>query len=146
MSDINLHLGLDSTNGANDEGLRFQDVTVPQGAIISSAYIEFTAKYSYTGSTNINVKAEAADNAAVYSGAYFGVSSRTYGSSVAWSLGNWTSGQFYQTPELKTLVQPIVDRSGWSGGNSMSFMLVGDHTSNHIAHSYESSSSQAARW
>jgi hypothetical protein len=31
----------------------------------------------------------------------------------------------YQTPDIKTIVQEIVNRSGWASGNSMSFVITG---------------------
>ena len=99
---------------------RFQNVTVAQGATISSAYLK-PYQNSYTGRT-LSVKGFDKDN----------VSAPTAGSDLAAS--NFTSagitnfatgtGEGQKTsPDIKDIIQEIVDRSGWSSGNSMMFAL-----------------------
>ena len=100
--------------------IRFQNVTVPQGATIASAYLK-PYKSGYPDRT-VSVKGFDKDN----------VSAPTAGSDLAAS--NFTSagitnfatgtGDGQKTsPDIKTIVQEIVNRSGWSSGNSMMFAL-----------------------
>jgi type IV pilus assembly protein PilY1 len=45
---------------------------------------------------------------------------------VTWNnLPAWTKDNAYQTPDLKTIVQEIVDRPGWQSGNRMVIFLYG---------------------
>ena len=99
---------------------RFQNVTVAQGATISSAYLK-PYQNSYTGRT-LSVKGFDKDN----------VSAPTAGSDLAASnftsagITNFvtTTGKGQKTsPDIKDIIQEIVDRSGWSSGNSMMFAL-----------------------
>ena len=99
---------------------RFQNVTVAQGATISSAYLK-PYQNSYTGRT-LSVKGFDKDN----------VSAPTAGSDLAASnftsagITNFvtTTGNGQKTsPDIKDIIQEIVDRSGWSSGNSMMFAL-----------------------
>lgn len=41
------------------------------------------------------------------------------------ACGSWLSGQSYETRNLKTIVQNIVNRPGWSSGNSRAFVRTG---------------------
>ena len=95
---------------------RFQNVTIAQGATISSAYLK-PYQSSYTGRT-LSVKGFDKDN----------VSAPTAGSDLAASnftpagITNFAtstgSGQ-KTSPDIKTIIQEIVNRSGWSSGNAM---------------------------
>ena len=122
---------------------RFQNVTVAQGATISSAYLK-PYQNSYTGRT-LSVKGFDKDN----------VSAPTAGSDLAASnfttagITNFvtTTGEGQKTsPDIKDIIQEIVDRSGWSSGNSMMFALwiavssVSTHILNLRSYDYSSGS------
>jgi PKD repeat protein len=124
-----LWLGYDSGNNATtDEGLRFQNISIPQGATINSAYIKYYAYSSGSGDTSIRFRTENVDNAAAFSTASANLTSRTFGSTfVDWTLPtSWASGSLHQSPDLSSIVQPIVDREDWGGGNSMVFITQGN--------------------
>jgi type IV pilus assembly protein PilY1 len=38
---------------------------------------------------------------------------------------SWSNGAFYETPELATIVQEIVNRGGWTDNNAMAFKCTG---------------------
>ena len=100
--------------------IRFQNVTVPQGATIASAYLKpYQSGYP---SRTVSVKGFDKDN----------VSAPTSGSDLAASnfttagITNFVTGTGdgqKTSPDIKTIVQEIVNRSGWSSGNSMMFAL-----------------------
>lgn len=134
-SDLELIYGDD-----NDQvvGMRFQNVLIPNGAIILSATIEFTADEGRTGATNLVFSGEASDHAAIFVNENSNISSRTLTTaSVAWdNVPPWnTVPETHQTPDLSNIVQEIVDRPGWSNGNSMVFIVNGSGRRN--AESYE---------
>ncbi|MGH9909571.1 MAG: beta strand repeat-containing protein, partial [Nitrososphaerales archaeon] len=106
-------------------GVRFTGVTVPQGATIQSAFIQFTTDEVQTGSTTVRIRGEAADNAAAFTTTAFNISGRadttaavTWGPIPAWNtVGEQGANQ--KTPDLKTVIQEIVNRAGWASGQAM---------------------------
>ena len=40
-----------------------------------------------------------------------------------WTPTAWTAGAKYQSPELKDVVQEIVNRGGWTGGNTLALVF-----------------------
>ena len=142
-----LELGYEKPTEANPlpqiVALRFAELAIPQGAVITNAYIQFTADSDQdangattksTDSFSFNICAEAADNSAAIVNAPYNISSRARtATSVAWAGSDGTtkwvipleSGVNQQTPDLTALVQEIVNRPAWVSGNAMSFMVTG---------------------
>lgn len=104
-------------------GVRFRNVYIPKGATITSAYVTFVASSSDSGATSINISADNADNAPAYTTAANDITGRTQTASVAWAPPDWTSGTRYYTSNVSTIVQAIVNRSGWQSGNAIAFRL-----------------------
>lgn len=113
---------------ANDNivGIRFQDVAIPQGVTIHSAYLEFTANATNSETTNLVIEGEASDDAAPFTAAADDLKSRTgTTATVAWdNVQAWTAGNSYPSPDITAIVQEIVDQGGWSSGNSMVFRFT----------------------
>ena len=109
-------------------GTRFRDLTIPQGATITNAYIEFTADASFGGAGNLTIIGEDIDDAPELGNGYNNISSRTATTAVGiWTdVPSWFSEQVYETPDISNIVQEIVDRGGWSSGNDMFFAFYGD--------------------
>ena len=128
-------------------GLVFNDLNIPTGAVITNAYIQFTADETDSGSTNLTIHGEDNDNALSFTSSDFNITSRpTTAASVNWIPPTWSSegeaGTDQQTPDLSTLVQEIVDRSGWEDNNSMGFVISGNGA--RTAVSYNGSPADAA--
>jgi len=142
-------LGYDSGNAAtSDEGLRFQNVAIPQGATINSAHINYYAYSSAAGDTSIRFRTENVDDAESFTTASANLTSRSFGSAfVDWTLPtSWSSGSAHQSPDLASILQPIVDREGWGGGNSVVFITQGNPDSpagSHRVRTYDYGSSWA---
>ena len=110
--------------GSNWIGLRFRGVTVPQNATITRAYMQFYSRASRSRGTSYTIRAENSGNAAGYSTARRNITGRSYFSdTVSWGLGSWSRNQWYQSAELKTLVQKQVKHSGWRSGNALAFRI-----------------------
>ena len=95
---------------------RFQNITVAQGATILSAYLK-PYKSGYPDRT-ASMKGISQDN----------VSAPTAGSDLAASnfttagITNFVTGTGFgqiTSPDIKDIVQEIVDRAGWASGNAM---------------------------
>jgi hypothetical protein len=137
-----------STTGNQYVGMRFANLGIPQGATITNAYIQFTVDETNSGTTSLTIKGQAADNAATFTTALNNISSRpTTTASVTWAPVAWSTvgqaGAGQQTPDLKDIVQEIVNRSGWSANNGMAIIITG--TGERTAEAYEGSASQAAQ-
>ncbi|MGH7410861.1 MAG: DUF2341 domain-containing protein, partial [Candidatus Methylomirabilis sp.] len=142
---------LDMVDGATPVftvGIRFQNITIPQGATITNAYVEFTATEAKSSTTSLTFEGEASDNAPTFccspTTANWNITSRPKTSaSATWSnVPSWSAGVAYQTPNLSAVIQEIVDRSGWASGNSLVIIVSG--SGDRDAKTYENSSTQAA--
>lgn len=127
-------------------GMRFRDLGIPQGAIITNAYVQFTVDEASSGAANLTIHGQDADNAASFSSSNYNLTSRaTTSASVAWSPPAWTSvgaaGADQRTPDLSSVIQEIVDRGGWSSCNAMVIVISG--TGKRTAESHNGSSSKA---
>lgn len=128
-------------------GLRFQGIDIPNGAIVNSAYIEFTADESQSSGASMTIYGQDDDNPSSFSGSSNDISSRTRtGASVTWSPNGWSSeeiGPDTQTDDLSSIIQEIIDRPGWVPGNSMGFIFEG--TGTRSAYSFDTSPSKSAK-
>jgi len=130
-------------------GLRFIGVTIPHGAIVTSAHLQFTAKRSTSSATQLVIAGEASNDAAEFSSAANDISSRTRTTAtVAWAPAPWTTvdqaGPSQRTPDLASIVQEIVSRPGWVSVHAMVFVITGT-SGTRAAYSHDGSHSRAPR-
>ncbi len=135
------------TTGNQLVGLRFAGVTIPKGATITRAYIQFGASAVGSASCSLTVRGESAASSATYKTTKKNISGRLKtAASVAWSPATWTPAgavtAAQQTPDLKALVQEILGNAGWASGNSMGFIISG--TGTRSAYAFEGSAAKAA--
>lgn len=122
-------------------GLRFTGVSIPAGATIENAYVQFRADEAGSTATSLVVNGEAADDAAPFDTTVrWNVSSRARTTAgVAWSPVAWSAagvaGPEQRTPNLAAVVQQIVSRQGWSSGNDLVLIISG--TGKRTADSFE---------
>ena len=102
-------------------GMRFRSVNIPQGATINSAYIEFETDETDSGTTNLVIFGQDADSPNQFANNDGNISDRTKTSaSVNWTPSAWSSrNDLHQTPNIASIIQELVNRSGWSAGNNM---------------------------
>jgi hypothetical protein len=131
LASTDLELVNDDASGAGDQliGLRFADLSIPRGAIITSAMIQFTADEAQSDATALNIFAQASDDATSFTAAANNVGSRPpIAFSVPWQPAAWTAGQSNATqltPNVAALVQEVTSRPGWTNGNAMAFLISG---------------------
>jgi hypothetical protein len=92
-------------------------LNVPQGATITDAIITFISNLTNSSTTNLVITAEAADNPSAPTTAADARGRTRTTASVNWSPAAQTSGSSYDTPDIKTIIQEIVNRAGWVSGN-----------------------------
>ena len=115
-------------------GMRFNNVSIAQGTIITSAYVQFQVDEVDVPRDNRpgtkTLRGEAVDNAATFSATAFDISSRpTTVAEASWDWPEWLTvdeeGPDQQTSDLAAVIQEIVDRPGWSAGNSLVLIITG---------------------
>lgn len=118
-------------------GIRLTEVTIPKGAQILSAHLQFAVDEGDKNSDpfDVTIWGEAADNANPFQDVAYNISSRAKtAASASWSgAPEWTlaeegepGGENQRTPDLTAIVQEIVDRDGWEEGNAMAFVIQGE--------------------
>jgi hypothetical protein len=109
-------------------GLRFLDVTIPKGAVVTKAFIQFVADDDGDDPVTVAITAHDVDSAPVFNEADFDVFSRPRtAESVSWLPAPWLrlgdAGPSQATPDLAPMVQKIIDRSQWAAGNALAFIF-----------------------
>ncbi|MEM1070116.1 MAG: dockerin type I domain-containing protein [Planctomycetota bacterium] len=117
-------------DGPQIVGIRFPNLDIPANAVIQQASIQFQADETNTIATTLSLTAEASDHAALFQDINSDLSVRSQTSaSVAWSPSSWFRGEAgpnQRTPDLSSLIQEVVDRTGWVSGNAIAFFVSGD--------------------
>jgi type IV pilus assembly protein PilY1 len=141
----------EKTNPENQwVGLRFNNVGVPQGAKIESAYIEFVPTQDDAGDLEVEISAYDIGNMPEFTNVDYGLFAvpTTLGfRSQTWTADPWTAGVSAQTTDIKDLVQHVVDRGDWCGNNSMGFLMgLKDSNTKHgprVGYSFDSNPTNA---
>jgi hypothetical protein len=132
-------------------GLRYQPRVVPQGAVIHFAHLEVTAAEDSYVQTHVAIYGHAVDNSPSF-GSQGTVPNRPRTSNVIpWDIAGteWRRGRTYRSPELRQVIQEIVDRPGWGAGNALSLLLIaqtgGTTSGPRRIVAYDGDAAQAAR-
>lgn len=103
---------------------------VPQGATIRGAWLQFTCDARDTGLAELEIRAQASDDAPPISAAAGDLSQRprTLASS-EWRPEPWlypgACGALQRSSDLSAVLQEVVDRPGWQPGNDVLLLLEG---------------------
>lgn len=131
LNSNDLELVLDGSRGNQTVGMRFTGVTVPRGAVITNAYVQFQVDRATSVATSLTIEGQAADNPGSFARTTGNISSRTRTTqSVLWGpVPPWSSvgaaGPDQRTADIAPIVQEIVDRTGWASGNAMVIVITG---------------------
>lgn len=130
LNSTDLELVLDGSRGNQTVGVRFTGITIPKGAEITGAYVQFQADRATKVTTALAIRGQAADDPGTFTKTAGGISSRPRTvASVAWNPPAWptagAAGVDQRTPDLAPIVQELVNRPGWSSGNAMVLIITG---------------------
>jgi putative glycosyl hydrolase/concanavalin A-like lectin/glucanase superfamily protein/putative Ig domain-containing protein len=139
---------LDLGAGSQISGLRFENLSLPPGALIASAHIQFSADEAQGDDSALTIRAQAADHAPVFTTAPNSLSARALtAASVAWMPAPWSSagerGPLQRTPDVSALVREVIARPGWTNGHAIAFLITG--TGHRTADSFEKTGGNPAR-
>tara|TARA_R110002072_G_C7974566_1_gene535221 strand:+ start:4775 stop:10147 length:5373 start_codon:yes stop_codon:yes gene_type:complete len=127
-------------------GLRFQDIPIAQGTTIVSAKLTFTADEAHSGATTLTIKGEDADDASAFSSTTNNITDtsvrpRTSASASSGALPTFVVDSTYEVTGLESIIQEIVNRSGWVADNSLALFISG--SGKRVAYSYNGDPSKA---
>lgn len=119
---------ISSDQGLMNIGLRFNNVTLPQGATITEAHIQFNADNTGANAVELTIYGENVADAAPYAETIGNLSARALTTAnEVWSIAPWINpgdrGEAQRTVNIASIVQEIVDRGDWAPGNSMNIIM-----------------------
>jgi Calx-beta domain len=133
---------------ASYAGLRFANVTIPAGATIASARLDFQAASTQWLNIAFEFAMEASTNSAPFSAASMPSQRALLAPRVNHaSDAQWIGGTRYQLDELATILQTAINQPGWTSGNAISFVLrsTGQAWARKFANAFETSPASAPR-
>ena len=118
-------------SGDRHAGIKFRNVAIPRNSTINWANVYFIAAGTLTGTTcNARIYGEASANPNSFS-SYADFMGRTLTSAyVDWNnVPAWTSGNQYVSPNIKTIIQEIVNRGDWDSGDNLALFFKNNGSS-----------------
>jgi len=115
-------------------GLRFVNIALPKGAQVTIAYVEFEVDETKGGTKPVNliIEGELTPNASPFRTTANDITNRTSWTTakVNWSVPNWPAVDVkFQTPDISSIIQEIVNQEGWVSGNAL-ILIFRDDKSN----------------
>lgn len=129
--------------------VRFQSVPIAQGTVLVSATLKLVVNTNASDDFDMTVQGEDADDSSAYADEVDATSVSLTTATVTWSgSSSWEAGDVVTSPDIKTVVQEIVDRGSWASGNDLTLHVRygGDSVSNesYLFKTYDNDSTVAA--
>ncbi len=124
-------------------GLRFPELNIPQGATITDARLDLTATISSTAPASFVIHSQDSSDAEPFKATGNDISNRNRNfNTVTWDgLEDWTNNEKYQSPDLAPLVQQVVSKNDWCGGNALGLIING--TGNRVIDTFDKSTTNS---
>lgn len=108
-------------------GMRFRDISIPAESEILSAALQFEVDEAGDRPTNLTLRAEASLDSAAFEQTPNNISSRpTTSAAVNWnSLPAVEPNDALASPDIKTIVQEVIDQDGWQLGSALTVLISG---------------------
>jgi hypothetical protein len=140
------HRSSDLDLGEKLVGMRFTSVSIPAGATVTRAYVQFDADETNSNEASFQLVGEASDHSLAIGSSLENISARTKTTaSTAWAPDAWIAGDadiLQQTSDISAIVQEIVNRPGWSNGNALTIIVSG--SGKRVAVSHDKDPARAA--
>lgn len=125
-------------------GLVFAKSGIKKGAKIKRAFLEFYTTSNSDRNANITIHGIKEANTTSFTRDYYNITSRAVTTEmVQWTLQNWRDRNFYQSVDISSIVQEIIDQDEWQEINNIGFILTGFGT--RYAHSFDHPSNLAPK-
>lgn len=124
------HLPLADESGSDWVALRFDQIPLHRHAKLDHVRLQFTSQEVNTDAAEMTITMEDAGNALRFQeGAATPSQRKKLTESVVWKSKSWPTAKeslaAQQSPELKHLLQQVIDRDDWKAGNSVVFYIRG---------------------
>lgn len=104
-------------------GLRFLNVTIPAGAVISAATLTVTVVGTAGDDPDLRIYGQDADDAAAFTTTANDISGRPRTTAyTTWTATGIGAGS-KTSPDFAAVIQEIIDRAGWASGNDIALIL-----------------------
>ncbi|WP_337286659.1 hypothetical protein [Candidatus Methylomirabilis sp.] len=122
---------------------RFVGVTIPPGAIVESAVLHFFGLGNLNKHLNLRYLGEVTGDSVPLTQSTGNLSMRLKTAAFVNDIpGPWTLGDFNPSPNLRSIIQEIVDHPSWVPGNSLTLFIADNgSTANRSIGSFESKTS-----
>lgn len=121
-------------------GFRFYPVNIPAGVVLTKGVVRLRSQYTRSGAgCHLRIRGEPADNGPNFQAVPQGIWTRERGTAEIsdWDPGPWIVDVWYETPDLKAVVQEIINRPGWLPGNSIVIWIDGQPGTNNYRRVWE---------
>ncbi len=126
-----LELCTQNANNRQYVGIIWRNVTIPAGATIISAFVQFTCddNDNQEGPLPVDIVGiKEVNTSAPFTSDLFNISSRPVTSAkVTWDIPVWATieerGPDQKTTDIKTIIQEIIDQAGWASGNNLGIRI-----------------------
>ena len=109
-------------------GLRFTNLTIPQGSTINTATLTVTVSSGTFDDPNLTIRANDIDDATTFTTTASDISGRTTTTAATtWAASSIGVGA-KTSPSIVTIIQEIIDRPGWASGNNLALILKGNNS------------------
>jgi hypothetical protein len=113
-------------NSSSFTGLRFNNVTIPQGATISSAKIQVYSPSEAWVQMDFILAADNNANSPLFSSSLPSQRTTTNNKIIHDTNSKWNANTWQNLNEMSNVVQEIISKPDWRSGNSLSVILKGN--------------------
>jgi len=139
VTSTDLELGYEKGVDLQAVGIRLLDIQIPQGATITSAWVQFSAddinNDYHVPAVSLIIEGELSPNPVTFNSEKTAdITSRPVTTaSVVWDVPQWMvthlMGPDEQTPEISAIIQEIINQPDWAAGNAI-VLLFKDNPAN----------------
>jgi len=107
-------------------GIRFPELQIPQGATIDDARIEFTSLTTTEKPSTLSFRIEDTADSQPFEEVKGNISDRSWWSNQnEWITPEWEAANTITSNSLQPLLQRVVQKTNWCGGNAVSIAVTG---------------------
>lgn len=120
-------IAMTEKDGQQTIGWRFKNITIPLGSYIKEAMIKWTSRDTSSSSAQWILRSELTPDASSFTTTKYNITLRPRSNQVVqWAPSNWTNtNQEYNSPDIRHVVQNVVDQTAWKTGNDLVLIMKG---------------------
>lgn len=120
------HRDPDGTYGDCTAGYRFRNIDIPKDGVIMSAYFKGTCYFTEAYTVDLTIQGVDADNEGDFELEAPSAKTPLTSASISWTSPTCTEDEVQTSPDLRSILQEIISRDGWSAGNAIALIFQND--------------------